>query len=325
MNDEGNDIDPDSWSFEHIYGISNTLAFTEVDEMEVWDEVSLELQRDENGNQQAGIAANVEFVATYAIHDVDSILGLNAIPYLQGFTSVKDLTIMRLLSSSTTATDGCDAFPIVVHEGIRSVTPPGTVPVPFPDENEFVGDYDYPAYTDFIHHVQDIPLLDAQEGYIYRVWNGLGTGSFGWLRWNEGLLGNAGNLNDTLTWPGRSNDYTDSGAQGQPVPGSGYGWTVYGYIEPIDATDQEMHIGDWVSANTGVGNASFVRDTMDEHINLERTLRLLIWDVPGTSPGNNAMYHISRIAIFRLHGYNLSQGWILAEFIRWDDSCGQVQ
>lgn len=322
VNEEGTAILDESWEFTHIYGISLTEDASEVDEDAVRAQVLDELQRDELGNPQAGIAGDLEFVGTYAIHDIDSILGLNAVPQLVGFKSVKELAVMRVLGYGQEATDGCNAFPIAVQEGIRSATSPGTGSSPYPNANDFVNP-NPPAYQDFFNHLPDRPLLEAQEGYVYRIWNGFGSGNFGWLRWNEGLGGNAQNTNDILEWPGRSNDYTDSGAQGQAVPGSGYSWPVYGYIEPGDPTDQEMHINDFVAANTGVGNSNFIRNTLEEHINGERTLRLLVWDY-AQNPGNNGLYHISRFGVFRLHGYNLAQGWILAEFIRWDDSCGQV-
>ncbi len=332
VNEDGNAILEETWQFNHIYGISNTTDAPLVDEEEVKTEVLEELQRDEFGNTQAGIAGDLEFVGTFAIHDIDSILGLNVIPALVGYKSVKELTVMRVLGFSTQATDGCDAFPIIVHEGIRSVTPPGTGSSPFPNSNEFdTGpnpQYTRPTYEQFISHEDNEPLIPTQnspgarEGYVYRVWNGFGSGNFGWLRWNTGLLGNVPNTINILDWPGRSRDYTDSGAQGQPVAGSGYSWTVYGYIEPGDPTDQQMHVGDWVAANTGVGNANNVKATLNEHIINRRTLRLLLWDV-SDAQGNGGQYHISRFGIFRLHGYNLAQGWVLAEFIRWDTSCGQ--
>ena len=56
-------------------------------------------------------------------------------------------------------------------------------------------------------------------------------------------------------------------------------------------------------------------------------MRFLVYD-PGTSTGNgvNARYLISGFVVLRLHGYRLqgNDSWILAEFISWDDSCGQV-
>jgi hypothetical protein len=329
VNEEGNGIEADTWEFNHVYGISNTQEADTVDEEAIKQEVLDELQRDEFGNVQAGIASDLEFVGTFAIHDIDSILGLNAIPAFADITSVKDLTVMRVLGYSTQATDGCDAFPIAIHEGIRSVTPPGTGASPFPNDNEFQNPAPHATYSQFINHVDNIELVPsatsagAQEGYVYRIWNGFGSGNFGWLRWNTGLLGNTNNATDMLTWPGNSRDYSDSGAEGQPVQGSGYDWTVYGYIEPGDPTDQQMHVGDWVAANTGVNNSTNVRTVLDDHIANRRTLRLLVWN-EAADPGSNGRYHISRFGIFRLHGYSLQQGWILAEFIRWDESCGQA-
>ncbi len=327
VNAEGNGVVADTWQFNHVYGISNTQDAPTVDEMEIQAQVLDELQRDELGNLRPDIAGDLQFVGTYAIHDIDSILGLNAIPGLAGLTSVKELTVMRVLGFSTQATEGCDAFPIAIHEGIRSATPPGQPPNPYPDQGDFQSP-NPPSYNQFINHVPDRPLLEAREGYIYRIWNGFGNGNFGWLRWNIGLNGDAQNTIGMLNWPGNSRDYTNypngnpNRPNGSAVPGSGYTWPVWGYIEPGDPTDQQMHIGDWVAANTGVGNSSQVRTVMDGHISNRRTLRLLVWN-EAADPGNNGRYRISRFGIFRLHGYSLPQGWVLAEFIRWDDSCGQ--
>ncbi len=217
-------------------------------------------------------------------------------------------------------TVGCSAFPITINQGIRSADPPGTGANPFPNTNEFQNP-NPPTYTQFINHVPNIPLLDGQPGYVYRVWNGFGSGNFGWLRWNEGQLANNSNLVGSMGWPGNSLDYTDSDVQGQPVPGSGYSWPVWGYIEPGDPTDQAMHLSDWVAANTGVANSSGMETVLNEHIALGRVLRLPIWDTFNTS---GDLYHISHFALFRLHGYNLAQGWLLLEFIAWDTSCGQT-
>jgi hypothetical protein len=315
VNSAGDAIIEDSWSFNHIYGISATGSFTEVDEIELQDEVLDQLQRDEFGNERNDIAENVEFVATYAIHDVDSILGLNAIPYLADFTSVKELTVMRLTSVSTSATNGCLAFPIGIQEGLRSVGPGSS---PYPNPGDFANPGPHPAYQDFVHHVPNAPLLDANEGYVFRIYYGSGSGNFAWLLWNTGLTAGAVNADNMLAWPGNSGDYTTGhGASGSAMPG--YGGPVFGFFEAGDATDVTMHVNDFVADNPGVGNDAGVTAVLNGHIASERTLRFIIWDTTGTGS-----YLISRFAAFKLHGYNLQQGWILAEFIRWDDSCGQV-
>jgi hypothetical protein len=82
-----------------------------------------------------------------------------------------------------------------------------------------------------------------------------------------------------------------------------------------------------VAGSTGAINAAEVRSTMELNIRLERELRLMVWN-SATGTGSNARYTISGFAIFRPIGYSLDQAqggsWILAEFIRWDNSCGQV-
>lgn len=325
VNDAGNDFT--AWQFTQIYGISNTVKAPSVNEQAIRQRVLEELQRDEFNNTSNAIAQNLQIVGTYAIHDVDSILGLDAMSQLAGFSSLNALSIMRITANGQQATNGCAAFPIAVHEGARSVTAPGTGSNPYPN----VGDFSYPsnppAYASFTSHDDDVALQDAQEGDIFRVFNGFGNGNFGWLLWNTGVTGNANTLANSLTWPGDSTNYNPCSGPGCPggagVPGSGFPYNVPGYIDPDDPMDQALHEGDWVAASTGTVNSNDVRTTLQGHITLDRTLRLIVWN-NSTGTGSNGRYEISGFAVFRLIGYNLSQNWILAEFIRWDDSCGQV-
>lgn len=323
VNETGDAIE--SWEFSHVYGISNTQQFDTVDEAAIQQEVLEQLQRDELGNQQAGIAADIEFVGTFAMHDIDSILGLNALPQFASITSVKDLTVMRVLGFGLNATDGCDGFPIVVEEGQRSVTEglynaivvgsPNFYPQPAP------------AYVTFYNHRPDKPFSEAHEGDIYLVQNGGGGGGFGWLVWNKYVNASAGTLGGSLTWPGNSKDYVTP-ANGQNPPNPPYPYTVYGYINPLDPFDKDMNIGDWVMSDTGAVNSEGVRNVFRGHIDSGRQLRLLLYN-NFTGSGSNARYQISGFAIFRLLGFQLSANgqngsFILAEFIRWDDSCGQA-
>ncbi|MFQ5435775.1 MAG: hypothetical protein ACE5FD_12935, partial [Anaerolineae bacterium] len=173
-----------------------------------------------------------------------------------------------------------------------------------------------PNYTDFPNHMTDVPLIDAKEGYIYKVQNGFGSGNFGWLVWNTVISANANTLADSLTWPGDSGDYT---------PGPGGIFT--GYQEPGDPTDRELNIGDWVAGSTGSINSNGARTVFNGHITNKRQLRLIVWDTTNGQTGVNGWYKVKGFAIFRMLGYSLSQNqgsWILAEFIRWDDSCGQT-
>ncbi|MCP4423395.1 MAG: hypothetical protein GY803_02780, partial [Chloroflexi bacterium] len=186
-----------------------------------------------------------------------------------------------------------------------------------------------PDYADFLANVPDVSLRNAEEGYIFRVFNGFGSGNFGWLLWNIGRPSSASVLADSLTWPGDSTDYTNHGDIQIAPATPHYTHIVRGYVEPTDATDIAMHIGDWVAANAGSVNAATVRDALASHIDLAaegRTLRLLIWDESDVA-GNNGRYRISGFGLFQLHGYSMSQSgggsWLLLEFIGWDTSCGQ--
>jgi TadE-like protein len=325
VNTAGNGFD--DWQFDQVYGISNTVRSSSVDESEIQAQVLDELRTDENNNPSDTIAVDLQIVGTYAIHDVDSILGLDAMSQLAGFSSINALSIMRITAASQVVTNGCAAFPIAVNEGARAVTAPGTGSNPYPNS----GDFDYPnnppVYESFVRHQDNRPLLDAQEGDVFKVQNGFGAGNFGWLVWNTGVTANANTLENSLGWPGDSTNYNPCSGPGCPggagVPGSGFANNVRGYIEPGDPTDQSLHVEDWVAASTGTINSNGVRTVIEEHVDLDRAVRMVIWN-NSTGTGVNGRYQISGFAIFRIVGYNLSQSWILAEFIRWDDSCGQL-
>ena len=119
---------------------------------------------------------------------------------------------------------------------------------------------------------------------------------------------------DQHPWPGDSQNYE-----------LGPGGKFAGYQEPGDPTDRELNIGDWVKSSTGSINSSGTRGVFNGHIQKERQLRVIIWDNTQKVTGDN-MYRVAGFAIFRMLGYSLDQSdgsWILAEFIRMDDSCGQ--
>lgn len=319
----------EEWQFEHIYGISNTTQFSTISETLIMDEVLDQLRVNEDGGTvSTGQIAGMRVVGTFVLHDVHSILGLDAIPNLVGMNTIRGLNVMRQVGlASLEPTDGCDAFPIAVEEGIRSVNGPpnGSVPNSYPANGEFGAN---PAtYYDFPYHVDDRPLLEAKEGYIFYVMDGFGAGNFGWLNWNEYLQASAGTLADAMTWPGNSKDYTTV-INGNPPPGWPHKFP--GFLEYGDPTDNAMHIGDRVQGSTGISGGQ-VDDVLDDHIDGSRILRLIIWryeDDGFGGTGNNGWYRIVRFGLFRLHGYQLNSSgpgpWILVEFIRWDESCGQV-
>lgn len=315
------------WQFSHSYGLSQTVDAINLDEAQIKQEILDELHIDHNGNSLGDSqVSDLAIVGTYVIHDIESLLGLDGFPLLQGLHSVASLNVMRV-NSSVEQTDGCTGFPIAVHEGVRSVTPPGQGAFPYPNENDFSYPAVPPSYDSFFSHIENVPLEEAREGSVYRLQNGFGSGNFGWLNWNQGRPGSANTLAESLTWPGNSADYSNHGDRSTFAAAAQYPHIVRGYVEPGDANDTSLHIGDWVAANTGSINANGVGVQLEEMVDRSRTIRLLVWD-SSEAQGSNGQYRISGFAIFRLIGYRLSQGnggsWILGEFVRWDTSCGQV-
>lgn len=328
VNEQGTAIEADTWEFNHAYGISNTVDFNQIDEAVIQTQVMDELQRGvSNPGDYPALVGGIQFVGLYALHDINSILGLDAIPYLTDLYTIRGFSIMRQTSDKVVVTNGCDAFPIAVHYLTRSVTPPDSGANPYPPANQFTYPNNPPTYNSFIPpHRPDIPLMEAREGDIFFVQQGFGAGNFGWTAWNQGIAVSANTLADSLTWPGDSIDYTNYGDGGQPATPL-YPWVVRGYVNPIDTSDIAMHVGDWVAANTGSVNSNAVNNRLQGHIDRDRNLRLIIWN-DSAQTGSNGRYQIMGFAIFKLHGYRLSQAqggsWILAEFIKWDNSCGQV-
>ena len=130
-----------NWQFSHAYGYSNTVSAAAVDEAAIKQRILGDLHTDHQGTPLNDTAvAKLEFVGAYAIHEVNSILGLDAFSILQDIYAVDELIIMRQ-NDRVEQSNGCSAFPIAVHEGIRSVTPEGTGSNPYPSASDF----SYPA------------------------------------------------------------------------------------------------------------------------------------------------------------------------------------
>ncbi|MEJ2749494.1 MAG: pilus assembly protein, partial [Anaerolineae bacterium] len=224
----------DSYTFDHAYGISNTQLFSTVVAADIKDDILTELKKDEQGAVISGAnnlrekLGDVRFIGTYILHDVDSILGLDAFPALATFSSVRALTVMRVTGINLEPTKGCNAFPIGVNEvDFRSLTEPGSGSNPFPDASAFTYPNPAPKYGSFVNHQDDSPLRSAQEGYLFK----LDANRMRWLVWNTIHVANdATTLNHSLAWPGDSTDYP-----------------TYGFYEPDDPTDQSLIIGDYVA------------------------------------------------------------------------------
>lgn len=301
VNGDGSSIVPDSWSFEHVYGISNTKRFSDVVELELQQRVLAELRTDQFGdaNNPNNIAAGERFVASYIIHDANSLLELSSLP------SLTSLNVMRVAGGQAEQTNGCSAFPIGVSVGTRSVT----------EETFPSSGYSYPPIPPdlrrFSQHEPDRPLDEtAREGYVYRF----SPAGYTLLVWNLGIPNDDAALVNSLSWPGNSQDYVNHGDIGAPL--GDFGYVVRGYLEPGDATDKTMHRRDWLAqSNSGLGAVAGI---LNGHIDVGRVLRLPVYAATDAN-----LRQIAGFANFRLLGYG-GDGWLLMELISWDDSCGII-
>ena len=233
-----------------------------------------------------------------------------------GFSTVTDTH--QIVIHPATPIPGCASFPIAIHEGVRSVYPPGTgTGNDYPAPGDFHLNSPKPYYFQFPNTIPDVPLHNAQEGTVYKVQLGTGAGTFGWLVWNDGINPNLTTLINSLTSPGNSIDYRDYGDSGQPATPI-FPWVVRGYVNPFDVTDLLLNVGDWLKVATGTFNANAMHNTLNYHAYNGSELRLPIWD-QGQGQGGNTLFHTVDAAVFRLHGYNLAGNpFLLAEFVRWD-------
>lgn len=313
----------DDWEFNHIYGISNTQDISTANEIALQDRILEDLQFDEDGTRITNIEeelGGLRIVGTYAIHDIESILNLDATPALSSIYSVSQLNVMRISGLNVEQSNGCAAFPIALHQSIRSISGP-TGSSPYPTNFEFPTDP--PTYDEFVNHTPAMPLETASEGTIFLVTRGFNQSNFGWLVWNQGITPDANTLSNSLTWPGNSVDYNNYGDAGVPAAAD-YPYVVRGYAEPGDNTDTELQIDDWVAASGA--QLPEIAAAVQDNIRKERDLRLITWTQNNPTLGTNGHYKIDRFAVFKIRGYGNSAGdeWLLLEFVRWDDSCGQV-
>jgi hypothetical protein len=323
----------DGWLVEHVYGLGQTTRYTDINELLseaclencVSTRLLEELQTDAQANENTGIAQDLEVVGVFVIHDIDSILGLNALPAYQGLSSVEGFGVMRSASQSVVDTSqGCAVtFPFGVSNGIRSV-----------DQafyNSLIPEMAYPAtppsYYSFSYHTPNQRLGEATDGDIFRY--SFENLDAAWLRWNQYLDPTSSNLAKSLAWPGNSFLYANCSTlpSSARCTGSGgpYGYPVWGFMEVGDTDDRDIHKGDRVAANVGA-KLSGVTAQLQDHINNNRALRLPIFaenfPLQYLSDGT-PYYQVQDFGVFRIRGYSTSNNWILLEFVRMDSSCGQ--
>ncbi len=331
LDDLGTAFLPETWEFTHEYGYSNTVRSADLDIPDLQAQIIEELQLDHEGKTEANIAGNLDIVGTYIIHDIESMLGFDSIPALSSINSVSELNVMRLATTSGQQSTGCSAFPIAVSSGIRSISSTGSNP--YPNAGEFEYPLLPPSYDKFIYHAEDVDLANASEGTLFKVSRGFlwESGNFGWLKWNlgitgingSGLAGEAAVLSNSLTWPGDSNDYADHSDPGAAVA-DGYAHVVRGYVKPGDTTAQALRKEEWVSASPA--QLPDISSAVNALIDSGTGVRVIMFDTAESGFSTYGRYFIDQFAIFRIIGYgnsNQDDEWLLLEYIRPDDSCGE--
>lgn len=147
-------------------------------------------------------------------------------------------------------------------------------------------------------HTQSLVVLGG--GATFNVYNGSGSGNFGWLRWppatsaaNEGYL--VQSLYDAMM---STTDFENA----------------------REAGDTALDVGDWVWGNTVLSDGQDARDVMDYLVSLSY-IRVPVWDT-ASGTGTNANYHIVGFALIQVTSYQLpGQNAIWGQFLQWDNEC----
>ena len=317
----------------HTYGISQTVAYTETTNylysaqfrQEVLDELVLGgVGNCSVPNNPAPDINGLEFVGMYAAHDVESILGLDV--FLENVFTVRALQTFRVTSVvSNDQLQGCDAFPIVLDQRIRSMdaTEYGTaLSTPSGDRYPTA----LPAYHDLEQegHVRAIPLENlASEGVVY-LFEGRGhiqsgatdIDNFNWLQWNidtacPGCSNIDNRLATSMTWPGNTHDAT------------------LGFHQVGNNQDTELSVDDRVAysaANNSAAIGTPPNGPLPASITRGRTLRVMLAQEDDGSA--HQWVKVAQFANVRILGYKLvgdpSTQWLLVQFVSYDTSCGQV-
>ena len=127
------------------------------------------------------------------------------------------------------------------------------------------------------------------------IYSGSQPGTFGWLSWTGDP--SEPTLVQSLTPPGNSDTY----------------------VNPADAADHEVSVGDWVQGKPGVSNSSAVRDALDTLEDYE--IILPVYDQV-TGSGSSVAYRISGFAKVRIIGYRLPSANRISVIYLGNADCG---
>jgi len=211
----------------------------------------------------------MDMIAVEVMFDHDHLTGLFSVgSFLPDPVPLHAMTVMRIGGSRVPI---CDAYPI----GVRLSTVEG---------------------------------LSAGQNWQGDIYEGDGSGQFGWLRWPSSQGGDAGYLEEMLLDPGLSRSDFDN---------------------PSQPDDHWLNTGDDVYGNTGISNSSGVRNAL-EKLKGEK-IRVPVWEYfhDGSGPMDPDYYHIVGFVWIEIIEYDLPSGHgggtITAFFRGWDDTCTEAQ
>jgi hypothetical protein len=264
------------------------------------------------------------------LHDVETLLGLDILPNLVGLETMSGFGVMRqaAVSAAVQQTGGCrGVFPFAIEEGVRTVTQTEYENILY-NQFTYPTGFNRPEWAEFVRQPSagtTKSLLEGSEGMVYKLsFAAYAAQSFDWVKWNPYITGvSSGNiLANSLGWPGNSDDYNNHN-DFPTTPPPDWPHTYRGFAEVGDATDKQLHGGDYVAKdnNSGGFGGLGVTAALNGHINAERTLRMVLWDF--SSGDSTVSYRVSGFAIFKIVGYS-ANNWLLLELVRIDNSCGRV-
>lgn len=157
-----------------------------------------------------------------------------------------------------------------------------------------------------------LPLF--QEGQCYNLWDGAGTGNFGWLNWS------------VLDFPCGNDVGDDCSSQCLSYNMDPAHCNRDGALEVTLPAD--------IGGTSGIKNASFVRGWLDTYIGRGGTepiiAKIIVYDGTNGAGGcgkkvggkmHGALYHAVGFASVRITGYRLSKG---GGFVEYDIPCSEA-
>jgi hypothetical protein len=219
--------------------------------------------------QGATFEEDAQFVIVEVVYDHPQVIRLFKIgEIIPDPIPLSSLTLMRVISSVRQPT--CAVCPIALHWSTIEGLVEGTE--------------------------SDTNLED--------IWNGVGTGQFGWL-----------------TWPG------DESSAGSAVylakAMHNCNLSKWDYVNPEDLDDKILNIGDPIVGSTGVSGADAVVDILESYKASQEEIRVAVWDPvkQGQGMGSDIWYILKGYARVIITDYDLDKGWISAIFVSYSETC----